>query len=289
MKTVILFFGLILLQNSAFAEDSGFPDTLPDDSSSSPKWLAAVGRMISHTSSTDQEQCTFALLNDRPWKDGIIGVTAGHCVDHWVTFGGKFVVEYNEITFTTNSGKTIKRTITEVLKAEMNPGDYAIVKLNAYIPRTDIQPLLNSPYDFSDIMNDEEFSQEFKAFATVAGFSADKGLGQKGKVMTYHENCKLNGGARALKKGYCYAYEGASGGPVVGTVALGNYRMGDIDTGFSDDNTGDIADDLQLAGTTQHFFMGSIVGGRGGDTAAKTMFTENSHYSTSLDNALAAH
>lgn len=312
MKTILSLFCLLSLQNLAFASDtdcdgvcgqsiasefnsslfqslanisrfsgdSAFPETLPNDprkvrSSTSPKWLAAVGRMVSRISSTKQEQCSLTLLNDHPSKDGIIAVTAGHCVDHWRT-RGKYVVGHNEITFTTNSGKTVKRSIVKVLRTEMNPADFAIVKLNKAISKNKIQPLLNSPYDYSDIMNDEDFSQKFKAFATMAGYSTDKGLGKKGKVLTYHEKCKLNGGRSGLKKGYCYTYEGASGGPVVTTVAF-------------DEETGDISDDLQLGGTTQHLFVGSIVGGRGGDNNSKTLFTENSHYSTSLDDALAAH
>ena len=281
MKMSVVLLSLLTLQNIAFAGADDYPDTLPNDtrkvrSSSSPDWLEAVGRMVSHTSSTDQEQCSMTLLNNRPWKDGIIGVTAGHCVDHWRKIGGTYEVRFNEITFTSNSGKVIKRAIVEVIKTEMNPADYAIVKLNAPIPRREIQPLLNSPYHYADILNDEDFSEKFKSYAIMAGFSADKGLGKKGKVMTYDKCRAVNGGARGLKKAYCYAYEGASGGPLVSTVAL-------------NEDTGDIEDDLNLAGTTQHLFVGSIVGSRGGDDSSKTMFTEATYYFSFLDNALTRH
>ncbi|PCJ49564.1 MAG: hypothetical protein COA74_05250 [Gammaproteobacteria bacterium] len=263
-----------------FGNLKGSLETLPNDtrtvrSSSSPKWLQAVGKMITHTSSTKQVQCSLTLLSDRPDKDGIIAVTAGHCVDHWL-FSKGFQIGYNQVTFTSNSGKKIKRSIVEVLKVELNPGDYAIVKLNRAISRLDIQPLLSSYYHYSDLLNDEDFSQAFDAYATMAGYSADRGLGQKGKVLTYDRKCLLHGGGRGLKKGYCHAYDGASGGAVVVTVAL-------------DDVTGDIRDDLQLSGTTQHFFVGSIVGQRVGDNNSKTMFTENAHYSHLLDGILEAH
>ena len=250
----------------------GYPETLPNDprlvrSSSSPKWLAAVGRSVSSTSKTTKEQCTLSIIADTPDKDGIIAVTAGHCVNHWAASDG-FDIGDNEVVFTTNSGKIIKRSIAKIFKAEMNPGDYAIVKLNAVIHKEDIKPLLNAPYDFADLLNDEFFHN---AYATVAGYSADKGKGKKGKVLTYHEKCKLNGGASGLKKGYCYSYEGASGGPVVVTVALGEMA------------------DEPWQETKQSYFVGSIVGSRAGDNHSKTMFTETTHYTRTLDKILAAH
>lgn len=255
---------------------TGYPDTLPNDprkvrSNSSPKWLEAVGRLVSTKSAKEKEQCTLSIITNHPSKDGIIAVTAGHCVDHWYTSGNRFDVESNSVTFTSNSGKTVRRSIVKVLKASMSSGDYAIVKLNAPVKKEDIKPLISSPYDYIDILDAEMFGEKFKPFATMAGFSADKGLGKKGKVMTYHEKCRLNGGGAGNKKGYCYAYQGASGGPVVVTVDLGEF-----------------GDDYGLQGT-QHLFVGSIVGSEGSDDSSKTMFTEHSHYGSSLDEILEAH
>jgi len=233
--------------------------------------------MTSRISTTEQEQCSLTLINDRPQKDGIIGITAGHCVDHWYIDLGKFDIGHNVITFTSNSGKIIKRSIIEVLVTEMDSSvDYAIVKLDSSIARADLKPLLHSPYHYSDLIHEDDFNEQFTSYATMVGFSADQGIGQKGRVMTYDEKCQLQGGARGLKKAYCHAYGGASGGAVVVTVAL-------------NEDTGDIYDDLQLAGTTQHFFVGSIVGGRVGDNSSKTMFTENTYYYSRLIKILAAH
>ena len=264
------------LSNITRFSNKGFPETQANDprkvrGASSPSWLAAVGRSVSKTSATTQEQCSLSIIADAPGKDGIIAVTAGHCVDHWVTGDGSFQVGQNESTFTTNSGRTIKRSIVEVLKAETHQGDYAIVKLNAPIKNSDIKPLLNAPYDYSDLLDEDMFGEKFKPYATMAGFSADKGLGKKGKVMTYDEKCRLNGGASGLKKGYCHSYQGASGGPVVVTVALG-----------------DMADETWQEGT-QSYFVGSIVGARAGDDNSKTMFTETTHYTKTLDKILADH
>jgi hypothetical protein len=255
---------------------TGYPETLPNDprkvrSASSPKWLEAVGRLVSTKSSKEKEQCTLSIISNHPSKDGIIAVTAGHCVDHWYQGGNRYKVGANTVTFTSNSGKTITRSIEKVLKASMSSGDYAIVKLNSSVKKEDIKPLISAPYDYSDLLNEEMFGEKFKPFSTIAGFSADKGLGKKGKVLTYHEKCRLNGGGPGDKKSYAYSYQGASGGPVVVTVDLGEY-----------------GDDYGLQGT-QHLFVGSIVGSEGSDNNSKTMFTEHSHYSQTLDKTLEAH
>lgn len=261
------------LSNIIQYSGEGYSDTLPNDprlvrSSSSPKWLAAIGRSISNTSAKTKEQCSLSIVADSPEKDGIIAVTAGHCVDHWYQGNGGFKVGKNKTTFTTNSGKKIERSIVDILKAETHIGDYAVVKLNAPIKNADIKPLLNAPYDYADLLDGETFH---KPYATYAGYSADKGIGQKGKVLTYHERCQVNGGASGKKKGYCYSYPGASGGAVVVTVALGEYA------------------DEPWQETTQTYFVGSIVGGRQGDNFSKTLFTETTHYTRLLDKILAAH
>ncbi len=262
---------------SRYSGTPGYPETLAGDTrkvrgSSSPKWLAAVGRLVSTTSSTTQEQCSLSIVSDSPEKDGVIAITAAHCVDHWYQGDGNFEVGKNEVTFTTNNKKTIRRSISKVLKAETVGSDYAIVKLNAPISRKDIKPLLNAPYDYADLLDEEVSQTGFKPFATMAGFSADKGLGKKGKVMTYDEKCRLNGGASGKKKGYCYSYGGASGGPVVVTAKISeDYADEDYHT------------------EVQHYFVGSIVGGRNGDDNSKTLFTDSTHYTRTLDKILAAH
>ncbi|MBK23114.1 MAG: hypothetical protein CME70_03835 [Halobacteriovorax sp.] len=264
------------LNNITNFSGEGFPETMANDprlvrSKSSPKWLAAVGRLVSNTSATKKEQCSLSIIADAPGKDGIIAVTAGHCVDHWVDGNGGFEVGHNETTFKTNSGKTIKRSISKVLKAETHKGDYAIVKLNAPIKYSDIKPLLNAPYDYYDLLDKDLDEANTNPYATMAGYSADRTKGQKGKVLTYHEKCQLNGGASGMKKGYCTSYQGASGGAVVVTATVG-----------------DMADETWQE-TEQSYFVGSIVGGRAGDDNDKTMFTDTSYYSKTLDKILADH
>lgn len=278
---------ILLVSSYAFAEPA-FPETLPDDprkirTNASPKWLEAVGRVVSEKDNGTQEQCTLSVVVNQPTKDGVIGLTAGLCVDHWITGNGEFQVEKNTVTFWSNTGEEIQRSIVEILKARMADGDYAIVKLNTRIPRRKISPLVSSPYEYSDLLDRELFGDEyedypdeivgkvFNPYATIAGYSADTTLGQKGKVLTYHERCQLKGGGPGDKKAYCYSYQGASGGPVVVTVDLHEF-----------------GDDYGLSGT-QHLIVGTIVGSEGNDNSSKTMWTNTGHYSQTLDRILQAH
>ena len=263
----------------AFADVGGFPETQDGDprhvrSKSSPSWLEAIGKIVTTNGAALAEACSVSLIADSPEKDGVIIVGAGHCVDHWASGNGGFAVGKHSITWTSSGGVAVKRTVAQIIEAEMVPGDYFIAKLDASIPRTSIKPLLNAPYDYFDMLDEEIFGVEaggpFDPYATMAGFSADTGLGQKGEVLTYHERCRLNGGERGLKQGYCYSYSGASGGPVVVTAALDDMSDEEWQTG------------------TQNYFVGSIVGARSSDNS-KTMFTEATHYATTLDSILATH
>jgi hypothetical protein len=168
--------------------------------------------------------------------------------------------------------KKIKRSIEKVLHAETNLGDYAIVKLNAPIKHSDIKPLLEAPMTFDDLLDEENNTENFKPFATMAGFSGDKEKGQKGKVMTYHEKCLLNGGTSGKKKGYCTASNGASGGAVVVTAKIVDYLT-----------------DETWQENEQSYFVGSIRSIEAGDDFDKTLFTPTTHYTKVLNKILASH
>jgi len=264
----------------AFADVGGFPETLDGDprhvrSKSSPAWLEAIGKIVTTKGAALAEACSVSLIADSPEKDGVIIVGAAHCVDHWASGNGGFAVGKHSITWTSNGGVAVERAIAHIYESEMIPGDYFIAKLSASIPRTSIKPLLNAPYDYFDLLDEEIFGVEaggpFDPYATMAGFSADTGLGQKGAVLTYHERCRLNGGMSGMKKGLCYSYSGASGGPVVVTVALD-----------------DMSDEVWQT-EKQSYFVGSIVGSDASGDNSETMFTDTTYYTRKLDPILAAH
>lgn len=229
------------------------------------------------------------MIVDQPYKDGAFVVGAGHCVDHMARGGDKFEITENNLTWTTQSGQKISQKIVEIFEAELNPGDYAIAKLDRPISRFDIEPLVNAPYHYSDLL-DPEFTysndEPFKAFPTMAGYSADAKLGQKGEVLTYDdsERCVLNGGGASMKKGRCWSYEGASGGAVAVTLFLNGDLDGDAGA------LGYFIDDFpNIKSGPYTFWVGSIVGSRTSDGYDKTLFTDASYYSRTLSKVLAEH
>lgn len=281
---IALFHGFFAIQPSAAqhsttAKKFELPETLPNDprkvrSKQSPKWLEAIGLM-----KTPIGKCSINLVVDDIKKDGIIAVTAAHCVKQWRKGKNRYEIGPHSVIFTANSGSQFTRSITSVLHVEHVPGgaDFTIVKLDHSISKNKLKPLLNSPFDYADLLTEEIFRVSFEPFATMAGYSADKTLGKKGQVLTYHERCQLNGGSSGIKKGLCYSYEGASGGAVVVTVDLTALYEGEEDS-----------TNPQFL-RPQAYFVGTIVGRRSGDNYGKTMFTPTTHYTQIFDKILAAH
>jgi len=289
MKKLIKFFVVAILLISSFSY-ADYPQMLAGDTrqargADSPEWLAAVGRSISDKSVSEKEACSWSLVADNFNKDGVIILGAGHCVDHWAASNGGFDVGPNTVSWITNSGKKITRKIESILKAETHKGDYAIAKINRPVSRLDIKPLINAPFDYTDMLDSDMFDPN--AYATMAGYSADTGKGQKGEVLTYDRCQQVNGGSSGMKKAYCYSYEGASGGPLIVTLNLkkklpNQTEDEDVLWYFEDDLPG-------IDYGIHHFFVGTIIGSRAGDDYSKTMFTDTTHYSRTLDRILREH
>lgn len=60
---------------------------------------------------------------------------------------------------------------------------------------------------------------------TAAGFSRDPVLGDSGRYLTYHEDCRVTAARGADISSDCLAFQGASGGPVLKHDSEGNYRL----------------------------------------------------------------
>lgn len=256
---------------------NGYPemdlgDTRKVRKSSSPGWLEAVGRIISVKSESKAQQCTLTLITDHPEKDGIIGVTAGHCVAHWAKSEGTYDVGSNSVTFKNKKGNKITRSISEVILAEMSEADYAIVKLDSSVDKLEISPLIASIYTYRTLLATDVNANGFLPFATMAGYSRDNGIGKRGSVLTYDEKCQLNGGTSKIKLGLCYTYPGASGGAVAVTVDLHE----DMSLW-----------DWQVGART--YFVGSIIGSFAGANNGETTFTPITYYIKELERVLANH
>jgi hypothetical protein len=256
MKKLISLIALFSLSIASLSAGEIYEETLPNDprkvfTKSSPKWLEAVGKiLIPNRDGKSIEQCSLTLVTDDLKKDSIIAVTAGHCLEDWIN-GGAYLTAPALITFTTQEEKKIERRVDEVLYISARAPDYAVVKLNKKILNSTIKPLLIAEDAFRDsfgtgYLQDDDFNGgpgHERAFGTIAGYSADTSplYGNKGKNLTYDEDCYFNGGSKLLISTECYSYGGSSGGAAVVTVDQGDYN--------------------DYAGV-EYLYVGSIVGGK---------------------------
>ncbi|MDX2350381.1 MAG: hypothetical protein QNK32_08330 [Porticoccus sp.] len=318
MRIILL---LSLFLSTAALAGEGHPVTEEGDtrqvrSASSPKWLAAVGRqvVVTRTETTLKKlQCSLTLIADQIGKDGIIVVGAGHCglamyqvvtnpnPEAWHAGPGADRLgrssdrcwspcmemvssPEDSVTFWTNSGEKIVRKIDVVFAQSLPAGgnaDYFIGRLDKAIPYSKIKPLLNAPWDYSDLLDKEMWyanDEPFAPFGTMAGYSADITIGEKGKVLTYDLCEAVNGGGSGRKKAYCWSYEGASGGPLAITLYLSKEMQEWMD---------DFTNYLPVGEHT--FWAGNIFAGEGGDNHSRTLFTDSSFHTRILDPILEAH
>ncbi|OUS00270.1 hypothetical protein A9Q84_00020 [Halobacteriovorax marinus] len=198
----------------------------------SPKFLDAVGRLTVKKSTGATNYCGATLVGFTADRKSRIVVTSAHCLKadniSWKT--------------TTKSGKVIKRKIVKVLEHE-TLSDYAILLLDDYVEPSDVAPLIID-YEGGDSVG-RMITRGGKA--VIAGYSADKELGQGGKVLTYDDSiesigscndevkCPVGGSTRGGT-----TYSGASGGATIVT----------FESPYASVNKG-----------VQHYFVGPIKGG----------------------------
>lgn len=275
-----------LLLAAAESDPSPFPPMMPGDTrevrgSDSPKWLEAVGR-INTAKGNGRYACSISLVADRYGKNGSIGVTAGHCLSHWINGDGTFTPNEHNVVWASSNGEKVTRRIAEVYALETHKADFAIVRFNKPVPRQSIQPLIVAPWDYRDLLDPENL--EPGAFGTMAGYSADTGKGQRGEVLTYDRCERLNGGVSGQIMGFCHAYRGASGGAVVVTVNVPDPSVGG-DRGMNAEILMDMNDTIKPG--KHHFWVGSILGGRTNKVANRNLFTEATYHREILDPILA--
>ncbi|OUR99710.1 hypothetical protein A9Q84_01415 [Halobacteriovorax marinus] len=202
----------------------------------SPKFLDAVGRLTVYNALTKKvNYCGATLVGFTSDRKSRIVVTSDHCIQgnkkSWKT--------------TTKSGKIIDRKIVKVLDSD-SLSDYAILLLDDHVEPSDVAPLIID-YEGGDSV-DRMIGRGGEA--VVAGYSADKELGQGGKVLTYddsiesigscddEEKCPVGGSTRGAT-----TYSGASGGAAIVTFespkanvnkGIQHYFVGPIKGGLSD-------------------------------------------------------
>jgi hypothetical protein len=171
-----------------------------------PGWLLAVGslqvpgiRVHQGYRRHHREDCSATLLASRSGQKANTIITAWHCLEHYEDLS-------KPITFTLLKGMD-GEWVTQARRLDDGGGmhsDWAILRLQQAVSAERVLALEAHP-----ARADPERS------ITMAGYSRDEGLGEKGERLTYDPACRIVHQGRRDSDSDCLAYRGASGGAVV--------------------------------------------------------------------------
>lgn len=169
-------------------------------------WLQAVGKLRvpgqrlsnGHTSHYVEDcSATLLALPGRPEADTII--TAWHCLELYGDLS-------RAITFTAQSpsGELLARPARRLADGGGMAADWAILRLQPGIPRQQLAALQPHPA-LADPTQP----------VTMAGYSRDPGVGDGGRVLSFHPDCAITRSGPGQGETDCTAFKGASGGAVI--------------------------------------------------------------------------
>ncbi len=183
------------------------------NSPSAPSWLNAVGKLNIPSQNSENgrtahyiEHCSATLISDHANRSANTIITAWHCLENYLDLS-------REISFTLFHGDS---TVTNHSARQLSSGgnldlDWAVLRLNKPIPNSLVKAM---------VINRQKNENIGHSTMTMAGYSRDPGLGQKGEALTYHAGCDSGEKIGQQLSSNCLVYSGASGGPVV----ISSYR-----------------------------------------------------------------
>lgn len=198
---------LLLLSQSASA------DPRQTWNPQSPNWLTRVGSLTVPSSrwvAGDQhffsEHCSATLIAPNLLLSG------WHCIEYYQDLS-------RDIIFRLPGVDQAPMTAMRIADGGGMDADWLLLKIIGRTPAARWTPLdLGTP------------SLATGMPVTLAGYSRDAGLGQRGQRLTYHEGCTVTANEHYRVATNCLAYKGASGGPVfhqgqlIGVVSSGDSR-----------------------------------------------------------------
>jgi len=265
MKSTLLLC-LISFGSSAFADEYLHPPTLPGDprlqqNANSPSWLNAVGRLEVESSDGTTTRASASLVGVAGAKSADTVTAARHTASAWGSddSSGKYKMYF---IITKNDGAVIKREVQKIVMDSRSSADttrdWAVLKLKHPISAQQVTPLI---YDDLGLFDEFNFDDPH-TFASMSGYSGDSATthGNGGKILTYHQNCRLFGKDLDGFGSWCYSYQGSSGGPVVVTT--------------------------RVKGVEKHYFVSNITGGRRHDSATWQSAQHNEDYDKAILSSL---
>ncbi|MFK8048218.1 MAG: serine protease [Halioglobus sp.] len=218
----MLLISLFCCSSNAIAEITAVDDKADSRkifSNTSPKWLAAVGKLkvpsikiIEGQRRNHREDCSATLISRPGKKSADTIVTAWHCLEFYTDLS-------KDITFTLlpSSENPISALVHRLADGGSMHADWAILRLQKPVAAERVLPLLIHP-DRASI----------ETLISMAGYSSDPGLGQGGALLTYDPSCAVTLHTPNSSNTNCRAFRGASGGAVVQLTSAGEPRLSGV-------------------------------------------------------------
>jgi hypothetical protein len=203
---------LVVLLLSPLQVAAQMEDTRQVFSGDAMPWLRAVGRLQvpgqrhrdGHTSHY-LEDCSATLVASPGRAEADTLLTAWHCLESYGDLSRPIV-----FTARTASGDRLEREARPLADGGSLHADWAILRLQRPVPAREL------PY-----LHPHPESLEPGRPVTMAGYSRDEALGQRGQVLTFDPDCAITDRRPGRADTDCMAFKGASGGAVVQVTGSG--------------------------------------------------------------------
>ena len=180
-----------------------------------PPWLASVGKLTVPGVRIERgyrrhhiEDCSATLVKASGDASADLVVTAWHCLAYYRDLS-------KTILFTLGAphGTPLERTARRLADGGGMHDDWAILRLNQPVPAA----MAIAITDAGDIGSGDRL--------VMAGYSGDPGLGDSGRHLTYHADCRPIDANGSIVQTDCLAFKGASGGAVLRTSTAGTAEL----------------------------------------------------------------
>ena len=192
------------------------PDARQVYSSDSPDWLRAVGKLQvpgdkyhNGRRSHHREDCSATLVARPASTRADTIITAWHCLEFYHDLS-------KPITFTLLSlpGGMIASEAYRLADGGGMHADWAILRLYKAVPVKQVAALRIHP----------ERADPGRPI-TMAGYSRDSGMGNKGQHLTFDPACTITHQTNVISDSNCTAHKGSSGGAVIQVSTEGEPRV----------------------------------------------------------------
>jgi len=217
--TAVLSVAMLVTASAALPQVAHAADTAADSrkafSATSPSWLRSVGKLTVPGSRWQDgrrqhyiEDCTATLVDLPGASKNRWIITAWHCLEHYADLSRRIVFSLPH-----SAQPSLSRDATVVAGGNSMHEDWALLRLDHPVDPAQAPPMALGA------------ASGVSATVSMAGFSRDEGLGQRGAVLTYDEHCRLVRKHGRDFQTNCTAFKGASGGPVVEAGSNGSAEL----------------------------------------------------------------